>query len=656
MNLVMGDSRENTTGHLSIKDIDGGLRVENRLNGSAMQCVTNGKIRYYVRHKQQVFVSEGGQNMEKHTNSDSTTNIDFDQILDEPSAALTVEVDLTPYSEKEIVFCIRAEDSSATAKIYTPDNLSNKNNNNADDNYVGTENLLQTAKAALKNSAAYFFGLSDITIKTGDKSLDHLLNWLPYQTLSCRFFARAALYQAGGAIGFRDQLQDCLALLYVSPTLVRNHILDCAAHQFEEGDVMHWWHPPMTGVRTRVTDDMLYLPWVTAEYIKFTGDVKILGESVPFLCGRTLKEDERDLYFTPTTGEFATLYEHCLRAIKRNKIADNNLIFMGGGDWNDAMDNVGIKGKGTTVWGSMFLYHVIDRFMPYVKNAAQRKEFMQTALRLKNGVETAWDGEWFLRAFMDDGTILGSKNSRECQIDLLSQSWASLSGIADKKHAKTALKSAADRLIDYENGVIKLLDPPFEHIDAGYIAGYPKGVRENGGQYTHAAVWFVMALLKEGSVNFAYSLFEMLNPANRYKGWGASNGAVGAMAGKGAKDRYMAEPYALCGDVYAGEFAGVAGWSWYTGAAGWYYKCFIENFCGISIQNGRMAINPKLPDKLRRVEVKYKTCFGVLDIIIDNMGIGENRAIFVDKVRYNVAYILLTPALLGKKIVVKRVE
>lgn len=445
--------------------------------------------------------------------------------------------------------------------------------------------------------------LSQVTVTTNDRAMDIMANgWLQYQTLSCRIMARAAFYQCGGAYGYRDQLQDVLALLGTDPARVRNQILISASHQFQEGDVQHWWHPYTgQGVRTRVTDDLLWLAYVTALYIKHSGDYTVLDETVSFLSGRELNPNESEaLFATKAAEESASVYDHCLRALNRVTYGQHGLPLMGGGDWNDGMNRVGIKGMGESVWLGWFLLSIFREFAPlcdYKNDHNQKHMFSLTAAELlKNIEENAWDGEWYLRAFYDDGQKLGSINNQECRIDSIAQSWAVISGAGDRQRAQCALHSAERFLVKLEEGVILLLAPPFGQIDSdpGYIKDYYPGVRENGGQYTHAATWLAIAnaMLKNSSV--AYELLKALNPINTT----ASNKEA---------VKYKKEPYVMTADICnASPYIGQGGWSWYTGSSGWMYQAIVSWFLGIRREGSRLLVDPAVPHSFGDYIVRYR--------------------------------------------------
>ncbi|TGP27038.1 MULTISPECIES: glucoamylase family protein [unclassified Mesorhizobium] len=436
--------------------------------------------------------------------------------------------------------------------------------------------------------------LDTIQVETPDKALNAMVNhWLPYQSLACRIRARSAFYQASGAFGFRDQLQDTLALLAHDPKLARDQILNAARRQFPEGDVQHWWLPRTdAGVRTMISDDVVWLAHATARYIEVTGDVAILKEQLPFIDGQELGEGEHDAFFTPEiTKTTASLYDHCARAldlaIKRSSPAGLPLIL--GGDWNDGMNRVGEGGKGESVWLGWFLLKTLGDFAPVAKgqgDAKRAQAWTKHADLLKRALEsTAWDGQWYRRGSFDDGAPLGSRNSDECKIDSIAQSWSVLSGEGDPTRSTTAMEQATRMLVDDELQIVKLFTPPFSNSerDPGYIRSYPPGVRENGGQYTHAATWFVIALAEMGRTDEAYRCFSMLNPVNH-----ASD--------EKAAEHYRVEPYVVAADIYAGEGkGGRGGWTWYTGSAGWLYRAAVEGILGIERRGKQITFRPKLP-------------------------------------------------------------
>lgn len=434
--------------------------------------------------------------------------------------------------------------------------------------------------------------IGSIKIKTTNDYLDILFNnWLIKQVRDCRMRARTSFYQCGGAFGFRDQLQDCLALLYAYPDMVKNHILLCASHQYEEGDVMHWWHMPKTGIRTRNSDDRLFLCLLTVRYINRTGDKSILNRKLPFLYSKPLSENELSRFETPTIKRSSEpLIEHLKRAIfSAIKFGTHQLLLVGSGDWNDGLDKIGIKGKGESVWLTMFAYMVLRECIDLFEGK-ERITIVEYIEKLKKGINNAFVIDRFLAYITDDGEILGVEKSEFCKLYLPVQAFAVLSGAVEPHIYNTALDTALS-LVDYTNCIVKIFEPPFDNTDKyGYIGNYPKGVRENGGQYTHAAVWLAKALFEAGRADEGYEILCMLNPIERCK--------------KGETTRYEGEPYVLSADVYSGEYSGRAGWSWYTGSASWYYETIVESMFGIKFIMGNIYFEPKLPKRLVNPELR----------------------------------------------------
>ncbi len=463
---------------------------------------------------------------------------------------------------------------------------------------------LKIVKEALAEVIAYWNTLINVVqVKTPEPAMNILMNsWLFYQTLSCRYWSRTAFYQSGGAYGFRDQLQDCMALVYSAPTIAREHILRASERQFQEGDVQHWWHPPTgRGVRTRMSDDLLWLPFVVSFYVNVTGDKTILTEMAPFLEAPLLKPEEEDSYTLPgISKESASVFEHCIRAINHSlSLGEHNLPLIGTGDWNDGMNRVGSLGKGESIWLGWFLYKVLADFLPYCNQPEQQFNREKYELHMKNlkmALEKdGWDGEWYRRAYFDDGTPLGSSTSEEPKIDSISQSWAVISEAADRNRAKLAMEKVDELLVKKESKLILLLTPPFDKtpMDPGYIKGYVPGVRENGGQYTHAATWVIMAYAQLGDGNKAFNLFNMLNPILHTHNESEAN-------------RYKVEPYVLAGDVYAGDpYEGRGGWSWYTGSSSWYYRVGLESLLGFQLRGDKLQIKPCIPSTWSGFELSY---------------------------------------------------
>jgi cyclic beta-1,2-glucan synthetase len=517
----------------------------------------------------------------------------------DPCAALQATVELEPEGSAEIVFFLGQAASERDARALIA--------------RYRTADL----DAVLRKVAAYWDDLlGTVQVKTPERSMDVMLNrWLLYQTLACRLWARCAFYQASGAYGFRDQLQDGMALALSRPALTREHLLRAAARQFVEGDVQHWWLPPSgQGVRTRISDDAIWLAFAAAHYVQTTGDVRVLDESVPFLEGRAIGAGEDDAWFQPNLSEErASLFEHCARGLDASlAVGAHGLPLIGTGDWNDGMNRVGGKGKGESVWLGWFLHTALAAFAPLAKargEEARAKKWRAHAAALRASLEReGWDGEWYRRGYYDDGTPLGSSASEECRIDSIAQSWSVISGAAEPERARRAMAAVDQQLIRREDRLALLFAPPFDRtsLDPGYIKGYPPGIRENGGQYTHAAAWSVIAFAALGEGDKAAELFSLLNPINH-----ASTRAD--------VQRYKVEPYAVAADVYSvAPHVGRGGWTWYTGSAGWLYRAGLEAILGFRVQGAFLVLDPCIPKAWPWFEIVFKYRSARYEIAVEN--------------------------------------
>ncbi len=603
LEIILGDVRSKTNIHVfSEQDkTTGALLLRNRYNSAFAERVAYFKV-------------EGGYNF-SYT-ADRSEFIGRNRSLDnpqalyrqrlsgrtgaamDPCAALHVKFDLLSGAEKEIIFQIGNERNAREVTALLQQ-------------FATRDSVLQS----LQNVKEYWQEIVDaVQVTTPDTALNFLANgWLTYQTIACRMFARSGFYQSGGAFGFRDQLQDVLALLHTQPSMAREHILLSASRQFIEGDVQHWWHPPEgRGVRTRCSDDLLWLPFAVSRYITVTGDSDILQVQVGFLESRTLYEGEDSLYDLPVTlNASGNLYEHCVRAIKySHRFGEHGLPLIGAGDWNDGMDRVGNKGRGESIWLAFFLYDVLTKFSTIATNNGDllfADSCKKEAATLQSNIEgSGWDGGWYRRAYFDDGSPLGSKENTECRIDAIAQSWSVLSGAASDNRKKMAMNALDKYLVKRDLKIIQLLDPPFDANgpNPGYIRGYVPGVRENGGQYSHAAIWALMAFAALKDREKVWELFSMIQPLHHASDLQSMN-------------VYKAEPYVIAADVYANEsHRGRGGWTWYTGSAGWMYQFIIGSLVGIELKKDQLQFNPCFPSEWLSIRIRYRYGKSTYHIIV----------------------------------------
>ena len=610
--LLLGVNRSSSGPHIvtDIEEQQGAIFARNSYNnefGDAIAFVGTSEHRFTMTCDRKEFIGRNGS-LTAPAALGRTGLGGRDGAALDPCAAIQTNVELAPGELREIIFLFGEGDSIEHAR-----EINSRFRNP------------QVVNEAFERVLDFWDQtLGTIEIKTPDASLDTFANrWLLYQVLACRVRGRSAFYQSSGAFGFRDQLQDVMALVYARPEVAREQIVLAASRQFKEGDVLHWWHEPTArGVRTRFSDDLLWLPFVVAHYVNVTGDRSVLDETVKFLEADPLKDDQVEAYIQPKeSSESGSVLEHCTRAIDRSlKLGEHGLPLMGSGDWNDGMNRVGWKGKGESVWLGWFLCTVLEGFEPLLSEIGKaatgsQVQFQQRRAtyavhleKLRKGLEKAWDGDWYRRAYFDDGTPLGSAQNDECKIDSIAQTWAVISDVAESYRAQRAMAAVEQYLVRRGDGLIILFTPPFDKskLDPGYIKGYVPGVRENGGQYTHAALWTVIAFALLGDGDRAGELFGLLNPINH-----ASTRA--------GLHKYKVEPYVAPGDVYAvPPHTGRGGWTWYTGSAGWMYRAAIEYILGFKLEGDRLRIDPCIPRFWREFEITYRRGSTTYQIKVEN--------------------------------------
>ena len=616
---VLGENALKTKRYIDLKFKENSniLLLQNKTNNDFKEIVyisSSEKIKSYTGDKKFFFgkgnISEPEALKKVMLNNENSLGKD-------PIAAIQIEIELEAYERKQISFLLGSENNilDAQDKAYQ---------------YIRIEKA-ETELEQVKNKWKNILG--KVQVYTPLDSFNILMNgWLIYQTIACRLYARAAFYQAGGAYGFRDQLQDTIALKYYDANIMKEQIIKHSKHQFIEGDVEHWWHEETKrGIRTRFSDDLLWLVYLTEEYINFTGDYSILKIQTPYITGKTLEDgidEQYDIHVSCDIKE--SIFMHCERVIKRAlKFGENGLPLIGSGDWNDALSKVGNKGKGESVWLGFFIYDILIKWIEIREeveeknlqvyfdnktvdsnNAITSIEYLrETAEKLKKALNTnAWDGRWYKRAFMDDGTVLGTLQNEECKIDGISQSWSVISDAGDNDKKYISMESLENHLIDKENGLIKLLDPPFEksNLEPGYIKAYLPGTRENGGQYTHAAIWTIIAEAKLGFGEKALELFRMINPIEHART-------------KEAALKYKVEPYVVAADIYGqGSLAGRGGWTWYTGSSSWMYEAGLHYILGLTIEKGFLSLKPCIPATWKEYKIHYKYGTSIYNIFVKN--------------------------------------
>ena len=601
INPCMGEDEIKSAGYIDIEKNNNVIYAKNLYNSLEPNLTA------YIASSEKIDSYTGSKNFfignKTIENPEAIYKVSFDNqnsLGIQGCIAIEVNIDIEPYENKTISFTLGEEENLIDAKniAYKYSNISN-------------------CKEELISIKNYWYELLNrVQVKTPVESMNIMLNgWIVYQTIASRLLGKTGYYQSGGATGFRDQLQDTLGLKYIDSEFLKKQILLHSAHQFIEGDVEHWWHTETKrGIRTRFSDDLLWLCYATAEYINTVDNYNILDEVVPFIDGEVLEENVDEKYDVHNESEqTATVYEHCIKAIEKSlNFGQNGLPKIGSGDWNDGFNTVGNKGIGESVWLAFFLYDILEKFIPICKfkqDEERAKRYESIKNELKNNInKNAWDGRWFKRAFTDDGDTLGSIENDECRIDSISQSWSVISNAGDNDKKYISMDSLEKHLVDKENGLIKLLDPPFNNgkFKPGYIKAYLPGVRENGGQYTHAAIWAIIALVKLGFGDKATDYFRMINPIEHART-------------KEEARKYKVEPYVIAGDVYgADNLAGRGGWTWYTGSSSWFYKAGIEYILGLKIEKGYLKIEPCIPQEWKEYSIKYRYKTSIYNVRVKN--------------------------------------
>ena len=606
---VLGEDEIQSNGYINVELNNNIITAQNlytdNFKGNVVYCGSNERIKSFTGSKNDFI----GETSIKSPRAIDAVSLESQSGLGQSSCiAVELEINLEAYENRELILFLGEEDNLLNAKdmAYKYSKISN-------------------AREELNSVKNFWYKLlTKIQVKTPLESMNIMLNgWTVYQTLTSRLWGKTGYYQSGGAIGFRDQLQDTLGLKYIDSDIMKKQIITQSSHQFKEGDVEHWWHEETNrGIRTRFSDDLLWLCYVVSEYIECTGDKEILKIETPYLQGEPLAEgvDERyDIYLQ--SEEKGTIYEHCIRAIEKSlNFGENGLPKIGSGDWNDGLNTVGNKRRGESVWLGFFLYEVLNRFAPICEEMGEKERserYNKINEELKKALNTAgWDGRWFKRAFTDDGEPIGSIENEECRIDSISQSWGVITGAADNDKKYISMESLENHLIDKENGIIKLLDPPFNKtkMEPGYIKSYLPGVRENGGQYTHASCWAIIAFTKLGFGDKALEYYRMINPIEHSRT-------------KETALKYKVEPYVIPADIYGAEgLAGRGGWTWYTGSSSWFYKAGIENILGLNIKNNILKIEPCIPKEWKEYSIRYRHNNSIYNIKVRNEN-GKNTGV-----------------------------